>query len=837
VLSRLRLPRRALRSRLSPSVARRRADLAAVLALLGLTVVGTWGFWRAGNNAVGSDAATFYYPWYSLLAQKLTTGDVPLWNPHQFSGAPFAADPQSGWAYLPAMLLFAFLPLVAAAIGFAFFHLLLAGLSLFALARALGMGIPGALLAAVAYEFCGLLYLQTGCCFTYVTVMSWLPLALLGAEMAIRAPRWAERALWWGVSGLALSQVLASWFGQGSYYVLLALGGYVAYRTLLSPPAGGAPSIRGRLMWGVAHGGGVLGFGFALAAVGLFPRLEYTALSNLADGYPEAETEAFSGWSVRDWGALLEPGSSWYAGVFVLALAVSAPFVARRRFAVPYFAALAPCALVLSGHGPTPLHAALYLLPYFERLHPHRPERVMVIFYVAAALLAGAALTELGRRAAREPRLLVPPSLAVLLLGTTSILLPPIDAWPGRAGGWWVPSFLPTEHGWVLLVGPLVALVSVVVLVSAFALTPPRRAAWRGPALLSVALLAFVDLFGAGRATMAEVPGEHGIKAEDLAAYYEPTGAAGFLRSREGAFRYASYAAKESVGVSAPQRFANPSTRALEANNLAMALGLQSVQGYNPVRVSRYGEYVEAMNGLEQNYHQSDLYEGAFDSPLLDLLNVRYVVVPAEVSPNAPPGLDTSSSYREILRRLERAFPTVYEDEQSKVLENPEALPRAWIVHSTRQVRSGQEALELLSTGQVDPRETALLEEEPPQRVSQPDDPSAESASLTEYGADDMELRSTTQAPGLLVLSEVYYPAWKAYVDGRPAPVYVADHLLRAVPVPAGEHTVELRYESQTLWVGMGISLLAYATLLALAIAAAIRRPRKTRERAVRPAG
>jgi hypothetical protein len=268
-----------------------------------------------------------------------------------------------------------------------------------------------------------------------------------------------------------------------------------------------------------------------------------------------------------------------------------------------------------------------------------------------------------------------------------------------------------------------------------------------------------------------------------------------------------------------------------------MALGLQSVQGYNPVRVSRYGEYVEAMNGLEQNYHQSDLYEGAFDSPLLDLLNVRYVVVPAEVSPNAPPGLDTSSSHREILRRLERAFPTVYEDEQSKVLENPEALPRAWIVHSARQVRSGQEALELLSTGQVDPRETALLEEEPPQRVSQPDDPSAESASLTEYGADGMELRSTTQAPGLLVLSEVYYSAWKAYVDGRPAPVYVADHLLRAVPVPAGEHTVELRYESQTLWAGMGISLLAYATLLALAIVATTSRLRKTGKGAGRPVG
>src|SRR4051812_2504179 len=570
--------------------------------------------------------------------------------------------------------------------------------------------------------------------------------------MAIRASRWTQRALWWGASGLTLSQVLASWFGQGSSYLLLALGGYVLYRTLLSPP-GGHSGMRGRLLWNMAHGGGILGFGLALAAAGLLPRLEYNALSNLAGGYPGDQAEGISGWTVRDWGMLLEPGSSWYAGVMVVALALAAPFVARRRFAVPYFAVLAPCALILSGAGPTPLHAALYLLPYFEKLHPHRPERVMVIFYVGAALLAGAALSELGRRAAREPRLLVPPILAVLVLASTSMLLPPIDTPPGRAGQWWVPSFLPTQHGWSLLVGPLLALASLGVLPLACVLTPPRHPAWRSLVLSSVALVAFVDLYGAGKARMAEVPAEDAIRMEDLAAYYEPTGAARFLQAREGTFRYASYAG-ESTSVSAPYTFPDPGMRALEASNLAMVSGLQSVQGYNPVRISRYSEYVRAMNGVEQNYHQSDLYEQAFDSPLLDLLNIRYIVVPTKISPTGPPGLDTSSSYQEPLGRLESAFPTVYEDYHTKVLENPEALPRAWIVHAARQVGSGQEALDLLSSGEVDPRETALLEEEPPQ-LSQPEDPSGERATLTEYGADNIELKSASEAPGLLMLSEV----------------------------------------------------------------------------------
>jgi uncharacterized membrane protein YfhO len=82
----------------------------------------------------------------------------------------------------------------------------------------------------------------------------------------------------------------------------------------------------------------------------------------------------------------------------------------------------------------------------------------------------------------------------------------------------------------------------------------------------------------------------------------------------------------------------------------------------------------------------------------------------------------------------------------------------------------------------------------------------------------------------LLVLSEVYYPAWKAYVDGSPVPVHVADGLLRSVPVPEGEHAVELRYESWTLRAGMAISLLTAAALVSLVATAVARRWGGTRK-------
>jgi hypothetical protein len=473
---------------------------------------------------------------------------------------------------------------------------------------------------------------------------------------------------------------------------------------------------------------------------------------------------------------------------------------------VPYLTVLALGALTLSGQGPTLLHSAVYLLPRFEQLHPHSPERVLVVFYLAVALLAGATLSRLGEL--------------------------------GRSAG--SAALLPAAAGLFLLTRveslsklPVIALILAVALAAAYALLPVRFASLRRLAPVFLILTVFVDLFVAGRAIVANEWLTEGGKSLDLAEYYQPSGAARFLESRDGGepFRYFGFGLGPPGGtISSPTKAVMPEVTALEANNRAMMQGLQTTQGYDPVRLARYDDYVEAMDEDEQNsHHFADVFETGLDSPLLDLLNARYIIVPADpydVPPADRPGLDTSA--RDTLQKLEENLPTVYEDDQTKVLENEEAMPRAWIVHSARQAESG-EALELLNSGEVDPRETALLEDEPPE-IYQAEDPSADRASVTEYGADRIELETTTDAPGLLVLSEVYYPAWKAYVDGSPVPVHVAEGLLRSVPVPEGEHTVKLRYESWTLRAGMAISLLTAAALTSLVATAVARRWGRTRK-------
>ncbi len=116
------------------------ADLIALVCIFVLTVVAGWNL-VSGGVVVSKDPITQYYPWYSYLGEGLRSGDIPAWNPSQFSGAPFAGDPLSGWTYLPAMILFTILPFSVAASSFVLVHLLLAGLFTYALARVLSINV------------------------------------------------------------------------------------------------------------------------------------------------------------------------------------------------------------------------------------------------------------------------------------------------------------------------------------------------------------------------------------------------------------------------------------------------------------------------------------------------------------------------------------------------------------------------------------------------------------------------------------------------------------------------------------------------------------------------
>jgi hypothetical protein len=173
-------------------------------------------------------------------------------------------------------------------------------------------------------------------------------------------------------------------------------------------------------------------------------------------------------------------------------------------------------------------------------------------------------------------------------------------------------------------------------------------------------------------------------------------------------------------------------------------------------------------------------------------------------------------------RLNERRWQTVYEHEGVLILRNERALPRAWLVAEAEAV-DGEEALRRIrgeSKSAFDPRRTALLEIEPQELPRLPGGAlsPASSVRLTVYEPNHLVIETSTDAPSVLVLSEINYPGWIATVDGAKATLYTTDFLLRGVAVPAGAHRVEMRYTAPAARNGALISLSTLLVVIGLGI-------------------
>jgi hypothetical protein len=148
------------------------------------------------------------------------------------------------------------------------------------------------------------------------------------------------------------------------------------------------------------------------------------------------------------------------------------------------------------------------------------------------------------------------------------------------------------------------------------------------------------------------------------------------------------------------------------------------------------------------------------------------------------------------------------------VVANPNAMPRAWVVHRTAPAPPAPALLPLLADPAFDPFALAYVEGEPGFTADTPP-PHGQAARFVEDGEHVVEVEATAAVPGLLVLADTYAPGWRATVDGVPAPILPTNHLFRGVPVPAGVHHVRFTYEPWTVPVGQALSLVG---LLVIAV-------------------
>ncbi len=219
----------------------------------------------------------------------------------------------------------------------------------------------------------------------------------------------------------------------------------------------------------------------------------------------------------------------------------------------------------------------------------------------------------------------------------------------------------------------------------------------------------------------------------------------------------------------------------------------KSVGGYHAAKLRRYQEMIDhhIAKEMQAAYQEVATAGGQMDSvnsakfPVLNMLNTKYFIFPAG------------------------------QQGQTVPIENPYTFGNAWFIDKIQYVNNANEEIDAI--GQVDLQQTAIVDskfKEALQGVNEGYKDSLSTIRLTSYEPNQLVYETSSPQDGIVVFSEIYYPGWTATIDGKPADIARADYILRAMNVPAGKHTIEMRFDPQSLHITEGIAYGAMALLL-----------------------
>lgn len=235
-------------------------------------------------------------------------------------------------------------------------------------------------------------------------------------------------------------------------------------------------------------------------------------------------------------------------------------------------------------------------------------------------------------------------------------------------------------------------------------------------------------------------------------------------------------------------------------NENSTAYWHKSIGGYHAAKLRRYQEIIEEhiqgeMNGIftkltEAGGDMSKVEADAF--PVLNMLNTRYFILPLQGGQTAP-------------------------------VFNPYANGNAWFVDDVKYVDNAKEEIDALHD--TNPLYTAIVDKKFAEQIKSPvvsDNVSSDtlrSVTLTDYQPNALKYEVDSKNGGVVVFSEIYYPGWISYIDGKEVEHGRADYILRAMNVPAGKHQIEFRFDPKSLHTTETIAYTALAILVLGAIA------------------
>lgn len=823
----------------SPAVTQPSETYRSALIMLGLLLLPFGLFWAEtlGRQVFYyHDVQYYFFPYHKLVVDIIRDGHLPLWNPYAFGGIPLLGDGQTAIFYPPNWIFW----LLPPAHAFGIVVLLqysIAGMGSFLYARALGLSRLAACVAALAFMFNGYLIGRV------------VHLSIIAGAALIPWVFWSvERLLQRGgvamfvIAALMVALQAVSGHPQVPIYTALAVGIYVLVVVLQRWWRQDA-----RAIWAVPQLAGMYLVGYALAGVQLIPWIEFASFSPRA---AKASYEFVTGHSIRsfDWLLFLFPygyggmRTTWlqsmpptdlgtiihtweriaYIGLLPLALAAvglaevwrlprlarqteHAAERARRELQVERLWALVPVLIlgVLIAAGPsTPFGRIVYMLPVIGKLRGYARAIIVAAFATTVLAAYGAERLRTYRTLTSRRFDWAPIAASILLLLALSGALVAANVTGADA----FESSLDQPVYRVMLDYGLQLEQANAYIPLGFGIASAIGLWWFSTGLTRIKVGALLGIIALDLMSFAATfnPATRPEVFERVPPSVE------FLRSDPSLYRVAIYLATDRI----PPELAQSQL----AVSWAIAYHIEDINGFNSLQPRRYTDFLFDPQTEDVSYgwlHNQDYFLPT--NPTLSLLDVKYALVQQPENPVIP----------------DPAWEQVYTDDTVTIYRNPTLYGRAYFVEHVAVQPDPRVILETVKQLDFQPQQTAYVESGLDAATAQRlagGTPAA--AQVERISPNELRIHTRTETDRFLVLSEMWFPGWRAEIDGRELPIYRTNYLFRGLVVPAGEHTIRMVYRPTSALLGAGMTML---TIISCGAALGITQWRRRRNEERRP--
>jgi uncharacterized membrane protein YfhO len=689
------------------------------------------------KNFLITDPVRQQYPWRDLVVDSFSDLKVPTWNPYSLSGTPNVANFQSA-SFNPLNILFFMFSFPMAWSFLILLQPILAGIFLYLYLRNLKLDEYSGFFGAVIFGFSGFsaMWLEWG---TVVQTGLWLPLVLLSVDKTFnffekKNPDLKNiNFLVWPLI-LTLSMVFSFFAGhlQTFFYLFVFSLIYILLRVIKS---------RQRLKIAITYFSSILIF-IVLTLPQSIPTLRFISLSARELDQLNWQKE---GWflpiehlvqfiapdffgnptTLNYWGTWNYGELTTFVGVSALILAVYAMYFRRDR-KTKFFALAFVTALLLIIASPISKLPFILNIPF---LSTAQPTRLIFITTFSLSVLSALGLNYLINKG-KIKQIFIPIIIVsvILILLFISVQFKLINTDVG--------NLMVAKRNLILPAG--VFLLSSMLLI----IITITKKNIRKFFILALILLAILEIF---RFSWKFNP------FTDPDYLYPETASIKFIKENLGYHR---------IATSDPR---------IMAPNFFMIHNISSVEGYDPLYMERYGEFISAINRNEPDINPPFGFNRIirvenFGSELVDMLGIKYVLSLSELS--------------------EPGFKEVLQDGETRIYENENVLPRAWFVKEILYAQDKEEAIKLLFEPEFDPRRQAVVEESITGVFN------SGKVFIEKYNTDEVVIKTENESRGFLVLTDSYYPTWRVKINGNDGKIYRVNFNFRGVVVPEGKNTI-----------------------------------------------